>query len=427
MKKNVFNNNFFKYITCITLLLLMAACAQPIEEVNSHLITGDIDILKKFPKTKALGIVWDKYPIQDAANPKPQPVFPVKDVVSVTDESVTDPCVIKTVDAAGVESYHMWYTLVSPHMEAGEIKFYRYSIGYAGSVNGIDWVGNIGDPIQGLTPERDLATGEVINTYDAPIKGGMRVNSVLRVKDGNGTYSYRMWYLGKTEETIDGDWKMFYADSHDGVIWERSYYDSMDPVFGNLQTRQGEFFENEIGRGAVIFDKTETNSNFKMWFSGFNGDNINTIGFASSKEGTDQNWKVYSELPIIDKGFSGYFDISKVENPVVLKDGDVYKMWYSGFKHNWRLGLAYSLDGKRFYYYDSVHEVQEGLSVMRPYSGGGARWERLGITGASVIKDVTELNGKSVTTYKMWYSAKGNLGTFRIGYAESYYTDSDIE
>jgi len=57
------------------------------------------------------------------------------------------------------------------------------------------------------------------------------------------------------------------------------------------------------------------------------------------------NWEKHGR-PIIDLGPKGTFDSVLVCLPCVVRDGDEYKLWCSGYDgKTWRIGLATSRDG----------------------------------------------------------------------------------
>ncbi len=108
----------------------------------------------------------------------------------------------------------------------------------------------------------------------------------------------------------------------------------------------------------------------------------------------------HSSDPVLTTGSSGSWDQSIVNDPTVLKDGAIYKMWYSGSNGTAsRIGYATSADGLSWIKYG-------GNPVLAP----SLPWEGSRIFGPTVISDTG--------IYKMWYG--GSDGTAaRIGYATS--------
>jgi uncharacterized repeat protein (TIGR01451 family) len=108
--------------------------------------------------------------------------------------------------------------------------------------------------------------------------------------------------------------------------------------------------------------------------------------------------------PVLSVGLSGSWDSDSVWNPVVLKERDGYKMWYTGSDgtNPTAIGLAISTDG--------VHWVKHaGNPVMTPEIHGS--WKGQGIRAGTVISD----SGR----YRMWYTGYDRDWVARIRYAES--------
>lgn len=107
--------------------------------------------------------------------------------------------------------------------------------------------------------------------------------------------------------------------------------------------------------------------------------------------------------PVLDRGS---VDPCFVSNPCVLKDGEVWKMWYLSCdrwvldkgmpKHFYRIKYAESEDG--------IHWRRDGVVCIDFKSP-----DEYAISRPCVLKDHK--------TYKMWYSYRGKA--YRIGYAES--------
>ncbi|MGA1824085.1 MAG: hypothetical protein ACMUIP_05410 [bacterium] len=97
------------------------------------------------------------------------------------------------------------------------------------------------------------------------------------------------------------------------------------------------------------------------------------------------NWIKYAENPVIQEG----------DDEVVIKDGDVYKMWY---QQDDEICYATSSDGINWTEYS-------GNPVLK--TGPSGSWDEEEVDGPSVVLEAG--------TYKMWY--KGS--TSFIGYAHS--------
>ncbi|UCG70945.1 MAG: PKD domain-containing protein [Thermoplasmata archaeon] len=166
----------------------------------------------------------------------------------------------------------------------------------------------------------------------------------------------------------------------------------------------------------VLFDNDTTNDCelYKMWYSG------NMIGqyytfrifYATSLDGI--RWNKYvddsnSAIPVIDLGSApGGADDASAYAPCVLKEGGLYKMWYSGQQHttsSYKTLYTTSTDGINWTKYGVV------LDVGAP----GERDERDAYAPEVIIDD----NAPSTERYKMWYTGQTQSGPLKIFYAIS--------
>lgn len=221
------------------------------------------------------GVNWDKY----------GPVS-ILDFINVNDDiHEYDPSII--FDGT---TYYMWYVAVSGD-HAG--------IYYAISTDGINWEKH-GDAIElggaGETDELSVTNPNVI--FD-------------------GT-KYHMWYKGSDAMYS----RIHYATSEDCLNWKKQ---GVVVPLGN----DGESDSHHINDPFVIFDGNV----FKMWYVGYNGE-MWKIHYAVSKDG--KNWTKRGIIPpILPKCVDGVYDI---KTPCFIKDGDIYKTWFSGFvDYKWRI------------------------------------------------------------------------------------------
>ena len=161
--------------------------------------------------------------------------------------------------------------------------------------------------------------------------------------------------------------------------------------------------ETGVGVSCVIPD----GSTYKMWYTGYNRNDVFQIGLATS-DGVGQTWTKHGP-PVLPPGTPDAWDDKGVGSPCVIKVGDAdYRMWYTGYQQVDtelvpQVGYATSEDGETW----SKH----GAAVLHP--GPGA-WDEKGVHSAWVIYDVD--------TFKMWYTGRTGtslIGDSQIGYAES--------
>lgn len=205
------------------------------------------------------------------------------------------------------------------------------------------------------------------------------------IKDEN---IYKMWYAGVD---YGSHVQIGYATSLDGIVWSKYGF---NPIL--TSGLPGSWEEVRVENPVVIKDE----GIYKMWYDGRNIGNKDQIGYAESTDGI--NWVKSPDNPVIIPGSSGSWDSFGVSAPSVIKDGNLYKMWYDGHANGpHRIGYAFSPDGIIW----TKHPSNPILDIV-PFS-----WENDAVFTPTVIKD----GG----LYKMWYAGRGFGFLDRIGYAES--------
>ena len=143
---------------------------------------------------------------------------------------------------------------------------------------------------------------------------------------------YHLWYTGQA----DGRSKIGYATSQDGLNWRRQ---SKTPVL----VPEEPWEKVAVMCPHVEWDESETL--FKMWYSGGEQYEPNAIGYATSPDGL--NWTKRKTNPIFFADANTKWEQHKVTACQILKHGDWYLMFYIGFEneHLARIGIAKSRDG----------------------------------------------------------------------------------
>lgn len=178
------------------------------------------------------------------------------------------------------------------------------------------------------------------------------------------------------------------------VDWLKS---ASNPLFGGGFS--GGSFDAQDVRSTCVLEEGGT---YKMWYTGMDTADPPRyrIGFATSSDGIE--WTPYGPNPVIDLGPPGAFDDWHACFPVVIRDGDTYKMWYTGDAYAvFFLGYATSSDGIHWTKYPGPH-----AGAIIDWRSEG--WDRYTAAG-SVIKDGS--------VYRMWFGAYGS--SQGIGYATS--------
>jgi len=157
---------------------------------------------------------------------------------------------------------------------------------------------------------------------------------------------YYMLYSGTNGST----WNIGLANSADGKVWTK--YPG-NPVMSISPTT---FYSVAISGTSILYD----NGIFKAWFTGYDG-SFTRIGYASSANGI--TWTVNSNC-VVNTGTTGTWDYLGVAFPSVIKDNGIYKMWFSGYDGTtWRIGYANSSDGINWEKYEQNGVEEPVLDV----------------------------------------------------------------
>jgi predicted GH43/DUF377 family glycosyl hydrolase len=144
------------------------------------------------------------------------------------------------------------------------------------------------------------------------------------------------------------------------------------------------------------------------------------IGLAQSTDGVTFTRVAGAETggAIVDLGAPGRFDAFLAYRPFVLKDGEIYRMWYNGSAKPFNCPTGTLADDRRIGYAEST----DGVHWTKRYDGAGPDGSvlPLGAPGeidaqqvgyAWVIKDGGE--------YRLYYSANDASNFWRVGLAVS--------
>ncbi|RKY70739.1 MAG: hypothetical protein DRQ14_08500, partial [Candidatus Latescibacterota bacterium] len=197
--------------------------------------------------------------------------------------------------------YHMWYT-----RDTGS------GICYARSTDGVVWEDYPDNPVL------RVGTGEA---WDCAV-----VSRPSVLYDGK---RYHMWYAGYDGEHL----RIGYATSLDGISWTKEAGPVLDVG------AEGSWDGEGVSSPSVLYD----GKRYRMWYAGYDGEHFQ-IGYATSEDGV--NWTKYAGNPVLEVGVEGSWDGEGVSSPNVLYEGGRYHMWYAGYDgvHK-QIGHATSVDG----------------------------------------------------------------------------------
>jgi len=155
------------------------------------------------------------------------------------------------------------------------------------------------------------------------------------------------------------------------------------------------YYDNQgVSQAKIYFDGTK----YLMWYVGLANSTAHTL-YAESQDGI--YWIRPISSPVLNPGNYGTWDSHTVAPGPVIKDGQLYKMYYLGYSDpygQYSIGLATSSDGKIWEKYQF------------PVISGSTGWERQ-ISPHSVIKK----DG----VYYLYYVGRDQTGQDRIGVALS--------
>lgn len=232
-------------------------------------------------------------------------VQPVLQPSGSWEKNTASPIVLKEND-----QYKIWYSTYSYNWISGQD---RFRMGYSTSSSGLNW-----------NKYPDWVIRGTINSWDS---GGTDRGISVVLRDG----VYHLWYAGTNDSdlTINPYWRIGYATSVDGINWTKQ--NNGNPVI--VPSKPWEL--KNVSYPNVIFE----NGKYKMWYAASPWDMATQIVYAESLDGI--NWeKPENQNTVLTTGASG-FDKSGISSPSVLHDGNLYKMWYSGFDGSkWSIGYA---------------------------------------------------------------------------------------
>ena len=183
--------------------------------------------------------------------------------------------------------YRMWYS-------GGRDITIADEIGYATSMDGINWEKHEGNPV--------LKIGESGDWDDAYVR-----EPVLLI-DGS---TWKMWYEGVNELTDSH--QIGYATSEDGISWVK--YEG-NPVL--IAGPPGSWDEHGVGGPYVVLNQGK----YHMWY--YNQRTDGSIGYATSNDGTI--WTKFSGNPILTPPILGVVYNGLISPSVVEVFGE-YNMW----------------------------------------------------------------------------------------------------
>lgn len=279
----------------------------------------------------------------------------------------------------------------------------HWRIGLARSVDGVHF-----DRVRGSAPG-----GAILDVRPGRFDSQLTYRPFV-LHDGD---TWRMWYNGSTQPFNCGgrlalDRKIGYAESRDGVAWERVESDGPD---GSVLPLGGpnDIDAQQVGYAWVLKDGPQ----YKMYYSANSATNTWRVALAVSSDA--RRWtKVRGKAAngsILDVGPLGAFDQACAYQPSVVKESDrLYRMWYRGCQQAAPgggpslgvIGYAESNDGITW-----VKIPQGGPGGAALAQGPAGAFDAVGLTTPSVF-----LQGD---TWNMYYAGFDAAGRFLTGLARA--------
>ncbi|HMP41758.1 MAG TPA: hypothetical protein PKA05_15370, partial [Roseiflexaceae bacterium] len=295
--------------------------------------------------------------------------------------------------------YRMWYVGV----DSAQTR----RIGYAVSTDGISWNRVRGNATGGAVFEGSGVTGD----FDS---NGVTTNTVLKVGD-----TFHMWYTGRGASRIEG---IGYATSTDGINWTRVPGSAGSPANENnnavLVERGGAsdfdgsyiigpYVLRDIASAALPCEAGRTSGVcFRMWYEGSDSSNVFRNGYAVSPNGiawTQVLGTAGGGSVLAGSGFGSGFDENVVGLPMVLREGNVFHMWYQAkdFSDNaFRIGHVTSPDGINWVRPDPNVPVFEATNIASTPYVDRVWAHRIQKTGAN---------------YRMWFATSDQVDVPGVG------------
>lgn len=281
-------------------------------------------------------------------------------------------------------------------------------MGYAWSLDGITWNEYAGNPVL------DIGSDTADFDYD-----GVETPCVIIDTTAPPAQRYKLWYAGRKSRCLPvNDHHFGYAYSPDGIHWTKY---AGNPVLA--PGSPADWYNVFISSPSVLLE----NGVYKMWFGAPDAytnnqptDGKGNIGYATSPDGI--NWTVHPS-PVLIAGDQNNWDSAAVSEPVVMKTGNTYHLFYSALDtwavEHFQVGYAHSADG--------INWIKSTLNPVLAVGGAG-QWDRFWASHPAVIYDAQQ------NKFRMWYTGRDtatisslNGYYWDLGYAESNFLNTISE
>ena len=266
-----------------------------------------------------------------------------------------------------------------------------------------------------IEPLRNSAGKSPFRLYENnPLHINARSPSILKE---NG--KYRMWFDSYTHGNDLG-----YAESNDGITWTepegtvlKDFTRAKKGGWGDMNSDDAEVLKAD-GKYWMFYPAISSRlNNGNGWWNG--------MGMQFSDDGI--HWTPYENNPMFDVGPTGSWDSLVVGDHGWIKDGDRFKLWFTGISHP---EYGYT---NQFGYAESFDGIHWKKCMYNPVlkQGKPGDWDGGWMSCAAVIKLgdkddelATGVYGGGKGSYHLFYTGwptncESDEGTSQIGYAFS--------
>jgi hypothetical protein len=197
---------------------------------------------------------------------------------------------------------------------------------------------------------------------------------------------YQMWYMGRS---VSDRWQTGYATSPDGINWTKH---PDNPVL-KIGT-PNEWDSYAALASSVLYD----DGLYHMWYQ---GGSVSSGGVAYATSADGVAWTKHADNPILNQGPRSW-DRNQTWFPKVMKDGDLYRMWYSGRDASGTDRIGYAVDSTGVIStVQSLKSQPEQFMLMQNYPNpfNPSTSIEFHLPANKFVKlSVYDLNGREVTT-----------------------------
>lgn len=230
------------------------------------------------------------------------------------------------------------------------------------------------------------------NNYDASHifdeLGSNKKKIAITTADGSTQCPVEIEYWNATEEvahlwtkvptvysTVDTTMYLYYDSTQgDNIDYVSEATDVRAQLILNLGA-EGTYDTTGVS-GPCVIKEGET---YKMWYAGIAGSGWRILYCESTDGFTWSNHQM-----VVNINSLGTYDTTHVHFPCVIKDGDAYKMWYTGYGTYWSIIYCTSTNGTTWSGFQHVVDI-----------GSEGTYDTSQTQAPNVMKDGS--------TYKMWY------------------------